>query len=135
MTGTQPLPGDVVVDDLDQPFWDGCREGKLLLHECSICSRRYWPASCCILHGSEPMRWVESSGRGVVHTFTIFHQVYGLTFLEAPYNVTVVKLDEGPLFHTRIIDCDDLQVGLQVEVAFENFPGGVSLPLFRRVPG
>jgi uncharacterized OB-fold protein len=79
------------------------------------------------------MEWVPGTGRGRVHTYTVTHHVYGRTFLEIPYNVAVVRLDEGPLFHTSIIDCDDISVGLEVEVVFHDTDQGFTLPMFRPV--
>ena len=131
MTGSPPLPGDVVPDDLDQPFWDACRDHTFLLHRCSRCGTYYWPASCCTVDGSSHMEWVQGSGRGQVHTFTVTHHLYGRTFRDVPYNVAVVRLDEGPLFHTSIVDCDDIFVGLEVEVVFHDTGEGFTLPLFR----
>lgn len=131
MTERAPLPGDVVPDDLDQPFWDACRAHTLLLHRCRQCDRHYWPASCCIEHGSASMEWVPSRGFGTVETYSVFHHVYARTFLDVPYNVAVIRLEEGPLFHSRIIGDEPLSVGLEVEVTFEDGAEGLALPLFR----
>ncbi len=133
--GRQPLPGDVGVDDLDQPFWDACSEHRFLVHRCGSCGRSYWPASCCVTHGSDAMEWVEASGRAQLHTYTVMHQVYGSTFLEGPYNAAVVELEEGPLFHTRVVECDDdqLEVGMELELVFQDLEEGFTLPLFRPI--
>jgi uncharacterized OB-fold protein len=127
---TRPLPGDVVADDLDQLFWDACRDHRFLVQRCARCGLFYWPASCCTVHGSAAMEWVEASGRGQVHTYAVIHQSYRRTFLDVPYNVAVVRLDEGPLFHTSIIDCIKVEVGLRVQVAFVDYES-FTLPLFR----
>jgi uncharacterized OB-fold protein len=131
MTGSRPLPGDVVPDDLDQPFWDACRDHQLLVHRCARCGTSYWPASCCPVDGSAYMEWVPATGRGRIHTYTIVHHVYGRTFREVPYNIAVVRLDEGPLFHTSIVECDEIDVGMEVEVVFHDTEERFTLPLFR----
>jgi uncharacterized OB-fold protein len=130
----RPYPGDVAPDALDQPFWDACRQHRLLVHRCGECGRSYWPASCCVTHGSAHMAWVEASGRARLHTYTVFEHVYGRTFFDGPYNVSVVELAEGPLFHTNVIDCppDELVVGMELEVVFEDADEGFTLPVFRR---
>ncbi len=50
-----------------------------------------------------------------------------------PYNVVVVELEEGPLFHSNLVECanGDIRVSMPVELVFENTEGGATLPLFR----
>jgi len=129
----RPLPGDVTPDALDQPFWDACSEHHFLVHRCGRCGRSYWPASCCVDHGSADMEWVEASGRARLHTYVIIHHLFGTAFREMPYNVAVVELEEGPLFHSNIVGCDDdaLVVDMDLEVVFEDQPEGFTLPVFR----
>ena len=76
------------------------------------------------------MEWTPGSGRGTVHTFTVFHRRYHPAF-DPPYAVAVVQLDEGPFFHTSIVDCDaeGLAIGMPVEVTFDG--DGRPMPVFR----
>ena len=110
-----PQPGR-----LDQIFWDALREGRFLLHRCGICGCHYWPASCCVEHGAGAMNWVETSGRGAVHTYTVFHRAYTPDLADQiPYVLAVVKLDEGPFFHARLNGLGDGQTlhrGFRVRV-------------------
>jgi uncharacterized OB-fold protein len=130
----RPLPPDVGADALDAPFWDGCRRGEFLLHVCEDCERAYWPSTACPEHGWEPMRWLPASGRGEVHTYTVFHHAY-LPWLEdrIPYVLAVVRLDEGPFFHSDLLECapEDVAIGMRVEVVFEEAGEGWVLPHFR----
>ncbi len=73
---SRDIPPNFGADALDDPFWDGCRRHEFLLHVCSVCQRAYWPASSCIDHGWAPMTWRPSSGRGHIHTYTVFHHAY-----------------------------------------------------------
>ena len=59
--------------------------------------------------------------------------VAGLVFDQELYNVVVVELEEGPFFHSNVIDCDndDIHVGMPVEVVFEKRSDLLTLPLFR----
>ena len=120
---TVPIrPEAVMPDQLDLPFWEGAARGEFLLHVCTVCERAYWPASCCLDHGAAPMEWRPSSGRGVVHTYTVFHHAYDPRFADrVPYAIAVVQLEEGPFFHTDLLDCDasDVRVDLPVEAVFE----------------
>lgn len=116
----------------DLPFWEAWTQGRFLLHRCGTCGRHYWPASCCVRHGFGAMEWVEASGRGRIHSWTLFHRHYSpLDTMPLPYNVCVIRLDESPFFHSRVVDCppDQLRSGLEVVLKTPE-PG--ELPLFRR---
>ena len=94
--------------------------------------RWHWPAVSDPETGSG-LSWVRASGRGTIHTFTILHKVFRPEFAErVPYNVIVVELEEGPFFHSNLVDCanEDIRVGMPVEVVFRERDGAV-LPLFR----
>jgi uncharacterized OB-fold protein len=128
------MPSDVGADHLDQAFWDGCARHELRLHTCAQCGRAFFPATSCPEHGWEAMAWQAASGRGVVHTYTVFHKAY-LPWLEArvPYAIAVVRLDEGAFFHTDIVDTDlaAVCVGAPVEVVYEDLTNGWTIPHFR----
>lgn len=50
---------------------------------------------------------MEASGRGVVDTYTVFHRAYVEAFAaEVPYTLAVVRLEESPYFHTRLVRID-----------------------------
>jgi uncharacterized protein len=119
----------LVKGDPDVPFWEAWSSGeRFLLHRCAICARHDWPATCCVDHGLSPMSWVETPGAGVVDTFTIFHRAYVKELAsEVPYTVAVVRLDEGPYFHTRLVQVspDAVRSGMRVRVrrgAGDTFP-------------
>lgn len=126
--------GELKVGDLDAPFWDAWKaDESFLLHRCSSCGRHDWPASCCVKHGAGPMEWVPTSGEGVVDTFTIFYRAYIKELAEeVPYAVAVVRLDEGPYFHTRIvgIEASEVKSGMRVRV---RKGAGDAFPLFTPV--
>ncbi len=133
---TPLLPPHVGADELDDPFWDGCRRHEFLLHVCRECSRAYWPAASCIDHGWAPMEWRPSSGRGEVFTYTVFHHAYMPWLADrVPYAIAVVRLDEGPFFHTDIVGCapSEVAIGLRVEAVFEEAGEGWVLPHFRPI--
>ncbi len=126
-------PSDYGPDALDQPFWEGCERGEFLLQRCPQSGRWHWPAVADPETGSG-LEWVPASGRGTLHTFTIIHKAYSEEYAErVPYNVVVVELEEGPLFHSNLVECanEDIRVGMPVEVLFEKTEGGAVLPLFR----
>jgi uncharacterized OB-fold protein len=119
----------------DLPFWEACREGRFLLHRCEICGRSYWPASLCVDHGARSMAWVESSGRGTLFTYTVMHHAYTAAMKgKTPYVVGVVKLLEGPFFHSNIAGCalDEVAIGMPLQATMITHENGLVGPLFRR---
>ena len=77
--------------------------------------------------------WVKASGRGEVYTWTVFYQVYHQSFAkDVPY-VVVVELEEGPRLITNLVQCkiEDIEVGMPVEVAFDDVAEEITLPKFR----
>jgi uncharacterized OB-fold protein len=121
-------------DPADVPFWEGCGKGTFLLHRCNRCQRHYWPASRCIEHGDEAMQWVEASGRGKLYTYTIMHRAYTQdTRDKVPFVVAVVQLEEGPFFHSNILECgyDQVAIDMPLEVVMQPHESGLSVPQFR----
>ncbi len=134
MSSARPRPDQLAVDDLDDPFWEACARHEFLVQRCGICGASFWPATACTTHGLAAMSWTPASGRGVVHTYTVYHQVYSQALADqVPYVVGVVKLEEGPFFHTNIVGCspDEVRIDMPVEVTFEDLDGGGAIPLFR----
>ena len=132
----KPSVAEALTDALDQPFSDGCRRGELLVHRCRLCDAAYWPASSCQKHGGEHMVWTKAVGCGTIHTFTVIHQRYHPGFADdRPYNVIVVRLDEGPLMHSQLVDFrpEQLRIGCRVAVRFTPGAGDDVLPRFAPV--
>ena len=120
-----------VPDAVTQPFWDGVAEGVLRLQRCRACERCiYYPRAVCPTCMTSDLEWVEVSGVGVVHSFTIIHRAPPDYRDEVPYAVALVDLDEGVRMMTRLVDVEPaaVRVGLPVEVAFRGEP---RLPYFR----
>ena len=123
--------GPLVAGELDAPFWDAWKaDESFLLHRCATCGRHDWPASTCIDHGGGAMEWVPTSGAGVVDTYTVFYRAYVKELeCEVPYVVAVVRLDEGPYFHTRVVGIahDAVKSGMRVR---PRKGAGDAFPLF-----
>ena len=56
---------------------------------------------------------------------------------DAPYAPVVVELEEGVRMVSWIVDCDpdDIEMGMPVEVVFDDVTTEVTLPKFRRAAG
>lgn len=122
----------------NEGFWDACRRGELRLQRCRACGTwRHHPRPMCPACHSLDHEWALASGRGVVHTFTIVHRPTLPAFAERlPYNVVVVRLDEGPYMVSNLVDCpaEAIRIGLPVEVVFEPLTADITLPRFRPCP-
>lgn len=124
-------------DELNGPYWQAAAEHRLVVQRCRGCGRLGHPpvASCPSCHASA-FDWPTMSGRGTVHTFTIVHHsVHPVTAGSLPYVLVLVELEEGPrvLTNLRGVRPEDVEVGMPVEVLFEDLDDGVSLPQFRPV--
>ena len=131
---TKPLP-EITEDN--QPFWEGCKQHKLLLQRCSKCGRRRDASPACPECLSAEHEWVEASGKGSVYSWIVVHQRYNRAFEDdLPYNVAIVELEEGPRLLTNIVglENDDIQPGLSVEVAWDDVTEEITLPKFRPTP-
>ncbi len=133
MVYAKPLPQ---VDAANREFWDAAREHRFLLYRCESCRTYYYPVMDCTTCDDiePPMRWVEASGRANLFTWIVMHRPYHEGFRDdVPYNVALVKLDEGPFFLTNIVDCKDgdLKEGTPMEVHFDDVTEEVTLPKFR----
>jgi uncharacterized protein len=125
-----------VPDEDSYPFWEACREEKLVLQRCRECSAfRYPPRPVCPNCSAFGVDWVESGGRGRVYSWVIAHHpVHPAVADRVPYNIVLVELDEGPRLVSNLVDTlpDEIEVGQPVEVVFEHVSAELTLPKFRR---
>jgi uncharacterized OB-fold protein len=128
----KPLPG--ITED-GAPYWEATRRGELRVQRCDACGHlRFPPAVVCPKCLAAAHAWVALSGRGTIYSFIVVHRPqHPAFFADAPYNVAIVELEEGPRLHGNVLDCanDDLRVGMPVEVTFERVDDEVTLPKFR----
>ena len=136
MTDTRPLP---LPDEISGFFWDGAREGRLLVQRCGACSKlQYPPDVVCVHCQSLDLAPAEVSGRGQVWSYTVVDRVFHAGFADSvPYVVALIELDDQPGLRllTNVVDASpgQLRVGLPVEVVFED-RGEIVLPQFRPAP-
>jgi uncharacterized OB-fold protein len=120
-----------VPDAVTQPFWEGVAEGVLRLQRCRACDRHvFYPRAVCPFCMASDLEWVEASGAGRVHSFTVVHRAPPDYRDEVPYVVALVDLDEGVRMMTRLVDVEPaaVGVGMPVEVTMRGEP---RLPYFR----
>ena len=128
----KPLP---TVAGETKPFWDSCRRGQLVIQQCADCGEYQWyPRGICANCWGENIRWVQSSGRGTVWTYTVTYQNRTTGFAEmVPYALALVELEEGVRMFTNIVECNprEVYIGMPVEVTFQAATGQISVPYFK----
>jgi 3-oxo-4,17-pregnadiene-20-carboxyl-CoA hydratase alpha subunit len=114
-------------------FWDGARNGELLIQRCASCKTLRHPARpMCGKCGSLDWDTVRSGGRGEVYSFVVHHYPPVPGF-EVPFVVALIELEEGTRVVSNIpgVPPEDVEIGMPVEVYFEAFGDDLTLPQFR----
>jgi len=116
-------------------WWDACGEHRLVVQRCTQCAAtRHPPGPVCPSCSSLSSEWAELAGTGTLYTYTVVRQAF-LPGLEVPYVVAVVEPDGGG--GTRLVsnvvevDPEDVEVGMAVEVVWEDMGPELALPRFR----
>jgi uncharacterized protein len=137
-TETKPKPVPIV-NPWARPFWDGAREGRLLIQRCGDCQKHvFYPRVSCPHCFSQNLGWVQASGRGTVYSYTVVYNNAPSAFTcDVPYVVAVIQLDEGVRMLSNVVECDLDRLGcdMPVEVTFERLNEEFTLPKFRPVAG
>lgn len=133
---TKPVP---IPDSISAPFFDGARQGRLMLQCCGACGKWSFPVrERCPHCFAAKLEWRQASGRGTLYTFAIMHQVMNSGFAGAvPYNIAQIDLEEGVRMTSNVVGIPNnaLKIGMKLEAIFEDVGQDVSLPKFRPVTG
>src|SRR5499426_2729117 len=137
MEAERPLPTPITPEA--KPYWDGAREGKLMIPKCQSCGKAFlYPRVLCPACSSRDITWIQASGRGRLYSFEIAHQILNKAFkVKTPVILAMVELEEGPRMLTNLVnvapDPKALRCDMPVEVVFEKLSDQISLPLFQPV--
>jgi uncharacterized OB-fold protein len=119
---------------LSRPFWDACREHRLIMQACQDCGElTFYPAHMCPTCGGGSLKWQELSGRGRIHSVTTVYRPAAPVFAASvPYVIALVEVAEGPIMMSNIVGPGalDAKIGASVDVVFEDL-AEVTLPRFR----
>jgi uncharacterized protein len=129
----RPLPRP---SEVSQPFWDACRERRLVIQRCESCSGYVFiPQAFCPHCLGRSLNWVQAAGTGSIVTYTVVWRPQTPAF-ETPYVIAVVRLDEGVDMLTNLIDAPPEQVciGARVRVRFVDVED-MTLPFFTPADG
>ena len=118
-----------------QPYWDGLKQGRLVLQTCGDCGQvRHYPRPLCARCYSFDVAWIEASGRGTIHSWAECHHPFNPGFkAETPYLLVTVDLAEGVRMQAPLRDAqpEELAIGQDVVVIYEPQSETLTLPAFR----
>ena len=123
------------INKIDQLFWKGAAEGKLLIQKCRACGKlQFFPRVVCTGCFSCELDWVQASGTGKVHSFSWVFVPGNPAFKEeVPICYANIILDEGVIMESRIVgkNVQTVEMGAKVRVVFqETADPGIKLPVF-----
>jgi uncharacterized protein len=131
-TYAKPLPA--VDDETTRPYWEGARQGQLVIQRCAKCGTfRWYPRPTCHACWSLDAEWASVSGRGTVYSYVVIHHAFSPAFRDdLPYIVVIVQLPEGVRVPATLKECapEDVRIDQPVEVRFERVTDEVTLPYF-----
>ena len=129
---TRPIP-EPTLDS--QPYWDALKKHRLILQQCASCGTiRHYPRPVCAHCFSMETTWIEASGQGTVYSWTVAHHPFHPGFKgKTPYVLVTVELQEGVRMVSQLpeVDPDAIEIGMPVEVYFEDVTAELTLPMFR----
>lgn len=112
------------------PYWEAAGANKLRLQRCASCHTvRHYPQPVCPKCCSLEVEWIDASGRGTVHSWTVAHHAFHPAFkADLPYTLLIVDLEEGPRAMGRLdmAAATAPRIGLPVRLRF----GTDRLPIF-----
>lgn len=131
------LPGFAYpVDPGGVRFWAAVADRTLTVSRCEDCGRHFAPFPvACPYCGSRALSVHPSSGQGSLYTWTVCHRAMDPMFsAEVPYVVGAVRLDEGAVLYSRMVEVDpaDVSAGMAVELCWLRVePSGLWMWAFR----
>jgi uncharacterized OB-fold protein len=117
-----------------QPYWDGLREGRLVLQHCAACGKvRHYPRPLCPHCLSMESEFRSAPLGGAIHSWTVCHHPFAFFFKPlAPYTVALVDMDAGVRINAPLRQMPEsaLRIGARVRLGFEPATPDVTLPFF-----
>lgn len=124
-----------LADATTLPWWQAAAEHRLVVQRCTSCQHTQLPpAPVCSECRSTDFDWKEVSGRGELYTYTLVHRPIAAG-QELPYVIAVIALEDagGVRIISNLVDVDTaaLEVGLRVELVWEDMSADLAIPRFR----
>lgn len=125
-TAAQEVPrvAPPVPDQDSAFFWQGLREHKLLLQQCTACNRhRFPPMPSCPYCAADTSAVRESRGQGSVYSWIVVRRAFDPAFAaDVPYVLATVDFDEGGRTVARLEGTSSPAFGMRVSAAYTDHP-------------
>ena len=125
------------ISELTKPFWEAAKRHELVIQRCKSCdSFFFFPRSACPECLSPEVEWVQVSGKGRLHTWTVVRQPAHPGFKDdVPYIYAMIQLDEGPRMISNLVECslEDAKVDMPVTAVFDDITPEWTLVKFKPV--
>lgn len=112
-----------------RPYFDGAREGHLLVKHCKDCGQHHhYPRAICPHCASDRTEWTQASGRGSIYSFAVVKKASG-----GAHVLAYVTLDDCEVTMLTNIVTDSperLSIGARVQAVFRIGPDGIEVPMF-----
>jgi hypothetical protein len=125
------------ITEINRPFWDGCKAGRLMMQRCQNPDCRktiFYPRVCCPQCHGAILDWVEVSGRGSIITHTTVYRPHHDGFVgDLPYVFAAIEI-EGTHLYAQVLDAptDGTSLtGRAVCVEFVGHGPDLKMPVFR----
>jgi len=126
---------------INEPFLHGCNQNEFWLQHCALATCRkfvFYPRVCCPHCGAGTLTWERATGHGQIVSFSLVSRPQHESFFpEAPFYFIAVRLEEGPLFFSRLhhedISMDVNLIGREVRALFVQHTPEQRLPHFQLV--
>ena len=116
-----PIP-----DPTTAPFWEACKEGRLMIGLCRDTGRHFFPPRGVSPFTLSPhVDLVTASGQGTLYSYTVMR-------VKEPYIAAMVELAEGPRVFTNLVDVapEAVRIGMALRLVFVPSEGGPPVPMF-----
>lgn len=136
-TAKRPPPPQPSISDDTSFFWEGLKQGKLLIQRCAGCGLlRHPPGPACKQCHSFEWDTLESKGKGEIHSFVVVHQPVFEAF-ESPHPVGLIALDEGIRLVAPLLAAErnSLAIGKRVHAVFDTPDAYHRMPVFHLSAG
>jgi uncharacterized protein len=117
-----------------RPFWDGLREGKILVQYSPSLDRYvFYPRVRAPGTLADDLEWREVSGAARLYTFTIARRPTAPPWEgRTPQVIAIVELAEGPRLTSELVNADltQIKIGMALRPVFSTDDNGETLLLF-----
>jgi hypothetical protein len=130
MSDTQARPRKLPAENLftdSSAFWQGTRDGKLMLQFCTESGRfQHFPRPISLYTGSRKLEWREVSGKGKIYSVTALRTPGLGADGRLPCVLALVELDEGVRILANLPGCEpgQVRIGDAVKLTWDELADG-----------